>query len=80
MSTGAAKARLDRTTPDNIHVTLRVAGRALRPGPGQTGASGNAVRSDMQIGGHARSQGLIVVANNAREFGRMKGTRVENWV
>jgi tRNA(fMet)-specific endonuclease VapC len=35
---------------------------------------------DMQIGGHARSQGLIVVPNNAREFGRVKGVRVENWV
>ena len=35
---------------------------------------------DMQIGGHARSQGLIVVTNDAREFSRMKGIRVENWV
>lgn len=35
---------------------------------------------DMQIGGHARSQGLIVITNNAREFSRMKGIRVENWV
>ena len=35
---------------------------------------------DMQIGGHARSEGLIVVTNNVREFGRMPGVRVENWV
>jgi tRNA(fMet)-specific endonuclease VapC len=35
---------------------------------------------DMQIGGHARSQGLIIVTNNMREFNRMKGIRVENWV
>jgi tRNA(fMet)-specific endonuclease VapC len=35
---------------------------------------------DMQIGGHARSEGLIVVTNNAREFGRMPGVRTENWV
>jgi tRNA(fMet)-specific endonuclease VapC len=35
---------------------------------------------DMQIGGHARSEGLIVVTNNAREFSRMPGIRVENWV
>jgi tRNA(fMet)-specific endonuclease VapC len=35
---------------------------------------------DMQIGGHARSEGLIVVTNNAREFGRMPGIRTENWV
>ncbi len=35
---------------------------------------------DMQIGGHARSQGLIIVTNNMREFSRVKGIRVENWV
>ena len=35
---------------------------------------------DMQIGGHARSEGLIVVTNNVREFGRMPGIRAENWV
>jgi len=35
---------------------------------------------DMQIGGHARSEGLIVVTNNMREFARMPGLRVENWV
>jgi tRNA(fMet)-specific endonuclease VapC len=35
---------------------------------------------DMQIGGHARSQGLIIVTNNMREFSRMQGIRVENWV
>jgi len=35
---------------------------------------------DMQIGGHARSEGLVVVTNNVREFARMPGLRVENWV
>ena len=35
---------------------------------------------DMQIGGHARSQGLIIVTNNIREFSRMPGIRVENWI
>ena len=35
---------------------------------------------DMQIGGHARSEGLIIVTNNMREFSRMKGIRAENWV
>jgi tRNA(fMet)-specific endonuclease VapC len=35
---------------------------------------------DMQIGGHARSEGLILVTNNIREFNRMPGIRVENWV
>jgi tRNA(fMet)-specific endonuclease VapC len=35
---------------------------------------------EMLIGGHARSEGLIVVTNNMREFARMPGLRVENWV
>jgi tRNA(fMet)-specific endonuclease VapC len=35
---------------------------------------------DMQIGGHARSEGLIVVTNNMREFVRMPGLRAENWI
>lgn len=35
---------------------------------------------DMQIGAHARSEGLIVVTNNMREFARMPGVRVENWL
>jgi len=35
---------------------------------------------DMQIGAHARSEGLIVVTNNMREFGRMPGVRAENWL
>lgn len=35
---------------------------------------------DMQIGAHARSEGLIVVTNNMREFVRMPGVRVENWL
>jgi len=35
---------------------------------------------DMMIAGHARSQGLILVTNNEREFQRVEGLRVENWV
>jgi tRNA(fMet)-specific endonuclease VapC len=35
---------------------------------------------DMSIGAHARSAGLIVVTNNLREFERIPGLRVENWV
>jgi tRNA(fMet)-specific endonuclease VapC len=35
---------------------------------------------DMMIGGHARSEGLIVVTNNVREFQRMPGLRVDNWL
>ena len=34
---------------------------------------------DMLIGAHARSEGLILVTNNAREFRRMPGIRAETW-
>ena len=35
---------------------------------------------DMLIAGHARSEDLIVVTNNLREFRRIPGLMVENWV
>ena len=37
-------------------------------------------RHNMLIGAHARSAGLIVVTNNLREFERIPGLRIENWV
>jgi tRNA(fMet)-specific endonuclease VapC len=35
---------------------------------------------DLLIGAHARAEGLIVVTNNAREFQRLPGVQVENWI
>ena len=35
---------------------------------------------DQMIAGHARSLGLILVTNNQREFERVPGLRLENWV
>ena len=35
---------------------------------------------DMMIGGHARSEGLTLVSNNLREFHRIEGLRIDNWV
>lgn len=35
---------------------------------------------DQMIAGHARSRGLIVVTNNRREFDRVPGLRVEDWI
>ena len=35
---------------------------------------------DQMIAGHARSLGLILVSNNVREFERVSGLRLENWV
>lgn len=34
---------------------------------------------DMLIAGHARSEGLILVTNNTREFQRVEGLIVEDW-
>lgn len=35
---------------------------------------------DLQIAAHALSTGLTLVTNNTKEFKRVKGLRVENWV
>ncbi len=35
---------------------------------------------DMLIGAHARSEGLIVITRNRREFDRIAGLRVETWL
>lgn len=35
---------------------------------------------DQMIAGHARALGLILVTNNLREFDRVPGLRVEDWV
>ena len=35
---------------------------------------------DMQIAAHARHLGLTVVTNNVREFSRVDGLAVENWL
>jgi tRNA(fMet)-specific endonuclease VapC len=34
----------------------------------------------MLISAHARSEGLIVVTRNRREFQRIPGLRVEDWL
>ena len=34
---------------------------------------------DLLIAGHARSEGLILVTNNTREFERVEGLTVEDW-
>lgn len=36
--------------------------------------------NDTLIAAHARSEGLTIVTDNAREFQRVPGLRIENWV
>ena len=44
-------------------------------------ASGEMIgANDLWIAAHARAMDLILVTNNEREFKRVKGLRVQNWV
>jgi len=36
--------------------------------------------NDLWIAAHARAEGLILVSNNIREFKRIPGLKLENWV
>ncbi|MEA3466571.1 MAG: tRNA(fMet)-specific endonuclease VapC [Thermodesulfobacteriota bacterium] len=36
--------------------------------------------NDIHIAGHARSEGITLVTNNLREFERVEGLRLDNWV
>lgn len=36
--------------------------------------------NDLWIAAHARAEGLTLVTNNTREFDRVAGLKVENWV
>lgn len=36
--------------------------------------------NDLHIAGHARSEGLTLVSNNTREFERVEGLRLINWL
>ena len=35
---------------------------------------------DLMIAGHARSEGLVLVSNNLKEFDRVDGLRTDNWI
>lgn len=36
--------------------------------------------ADLMIAAHARALGVVVVTNNSKDFGRVKGLQVENWM
>ncbi len=36
--------------------------------------------NDLHIAAHARSEGLILISNNVKEFERVEALRIENWV
>lgn len=35
--------------------------------------------ADLMIAAHARAMGAAIVTNNTKDFGRVRGVRVENW-
>ena len=36
--------------------------------------------NDLMIAAHARSIGAVIVTNNVKDFSRVKGLKVENWI
>jgi tRNA(fMet)-specific endonuclease VapC len=36
--------------------------------------------NDLMIAAHARSMGSVIVTNNVKDFGRVKGLKLENWL
>lgn len=59
------------------------AGTALEYGDirAQLEAKGQAIGgNDLWIAAHARAAGLILVTNNEREFARVPGLKVRNWI
>ena len=36
--------------------------------------------NDLHIAAHARSEGLVLVTNNSKEFSRVPALQIENWV
>lgn len=59
------RAAVDATT--EIKVALRIAGTPIGP-------------NDTAIAGHAIAAGAILVTNNIREFERVSGLKLEDWV
>ena len=64
----------------------------LTPLPGTAGAIYGEIRAELEakgkpignndlwIAAHALAAGLILVTNNEREFRRVKGLKIQNWV
>jgi tRNA(fMet)-specific endonuclease VapC len=57
------------------------AGRAYGSLRAQLQADGTPIDPlDTLIAGHALSLGMTLVTNNTREFSRVPGLRIENWI
>lgn len=70
LSTGIEVAPLPETAGEHygqIRAALQTQGQPI----------GN---NDLWIAAHARAEGWVLVTNNIREFARVKGLAIENWV
>ena len=55
--------------------------KSAYPERAELGKTGRLIgENDLHIAAHARSEGLVLVSNNLREFERVDGLRLENWV
>ena len=85
-ASGAAKRKQNQATLDSLALHLAVFDWPqdaakwyaeirfdLKKRGAQLGAA------DLMIAAHARSLSAIVVTNNVKDFGRVKGLEVENW-
>ena len=85
-ASGAAKRKQNQATLDSLALHLAVLDwpqdaakcyAEIRFDLKKLGAQLGA--ADLMIAAHARSLGAIVVTNNVKDFGRVKGLQVENW-
>ena len=77
-----ALARVIRAFLENVEVLpfVLAAAREAAAVRAELTASGRILGAyDLQIAGHARALGAVLVTNNVREFERVAGLRVENW-
>jgi len=87
---GAAKSK--RAASDQASLDRMLLETPIMPLGEETSAIYGAIRADLEskgqtiggndlwIGAHALSLGLILVTNNVREFSRVSGLKIENWL
>ena len=90
LMTGAAKSQNASAARQRIEALLSVV--PVAPLPAQAAAYYGEIRgaleragtpigsNDLWIASHARAEGLVLVTNNEREFKRVKGLKIDNWV
>ena len=85
-ASAAAKRKQNQAVLDSLALHLAVLDwpqdaakhyAEIRAGLKKRGAQLGA--ADLMIAAHARVMGAVIVTNNVKDFGRVKGLQVENW-